>query len=163
MAIHGNGDYINGYHNGYFFLNHKLIKERGLNEVELRRESADFLARMSGVSSVYTIDDILARRAGDEPLALQRNTSPTYAGDLLVMVNPGWEISDGDAESSNQTHLPVVRNIATTSPVYILSPGLSATTIDIPVDARAIAPTVTRLLRIRSPNAASLPPLRLKK
>ncbi|MBO5456519.1 MAG: alkaline phosphatase family protein [Muribaculaceae bacterium] len=163
MAIHGNGDYINGYHNGYFFLNHKLIKERGLNEVELRRESADFLARMSGVSSVYTIDDILARRAGDEPLALQRNTSPTYAGDLLVMVNPGWEISDGDAESSNQTHLPVVRNIATTSPVYILSPGLSATTIDIPVDARAIAPTITRLLRIRSPNAASLPPLRLKK
>ncbi len=162
MAIHGNGDYVNGYHNGYFFLNRKLIKERGLNETEIRREAADFLARMSGVSSVYTIDDILARRAGDEPLALQRNTSPTHAGDLLVMVNPGWEISDGDIDNPSQVQLPVVRNTATTSPVYILSPGVSASTIDTPVDARAIAPTVTRLLRIRSPNAASLPPIRIR-
>lgn len=162
MALHGNGDYVNGYHNGYFFLNRKLMKERDLNDVEIRREAADFLARMSGVSSVYTIDDILARRAGDEPLALQRNTSPNHAGDLLVMVNPGWEISDGDIDNPTQVQLPVVRNAATTSPVYILSPGVSATTIDATVDARAIAPTVTRLLRIRSPNAASLPPLRIK-
>lgn len=162
MAIHGNGEYVNGYHNGYFFLNRKLIKERDINEVELRREAADFLARMSGVSDVYTIDDIIARRAGDEPLALQRNTSPTHAGDLLIMVNPGWEISDGDVENPTNVQMPVVRNTATTSPVYILSPELSATTIDYTVDARAIAPTITRLLRIRSPNAASIPPIRLK-
>lgn len=162
MAIHGNGEYVNGYHNGYFFLNRKLIKERDINEVELRREAADFLARMSGVSDVYTIDDIIARRAGDEPLALQRNTSPTHAGDLLIMVNPGWEISDGDVENPTNIQMPVVRNTATTSPVYILSPELSATTIDYTVDARAIAPTITRLLRIRSPNAASIPPIRLK-
>ncbi len=161
MAIHGNGDYVNGYHNGYFFLNRKLLKDRGINETDFRREAADFLARMSGVSAVYTIDDILARRAGDEPFALHRNTSPTHAGDLLVMVNPGWEISDGDPDDPNQTQLPVVRNVATTSPVYILSPGLAPMTIDATVDARAIAPSITRLLRIRSPNAAALPPLRL--
>ncbi len=161
MAIHGNGDYVNGYYNGYFFLNRKLIKERDLNAVEIRREAADFLARMSGVSDVYTIDDILARRAGDDPLTLQRNTSPNHAGDLLVMINPGWEISDGNIESPTNVQLPVVRNAATTSPVYILSPGLNASTIDTPVDARTIAPTITRLLRIRSPNAASLPPIRI--
>lgn len=162
MAIHGNGDYVSGYHNGYFFLNRKLIKDNDLDEARIRREGADFLARMSGVSAVYTLDDIMARRAGDDPLALQRNTSPVHAGDLLVMVNPGWEISD-DLENGNAPteQLPVIRHVATTSPFYLLAPATAPQTIDTTVDARVIAPTVSRVLRIRSPNAASLPPLRL--
>ncbi|MCI9285640.1 MAG: alkaline phosphatase family protein [Muribaculaceae bacterium] len=165
MALHGNGEWVNGYHNGYFFLNRPLIKERGLSEADLRREGADFLSRMSGVSDVYTIDDILARRAGDTPSALRRNISATHAGDLLVMVNPGWEISDSDDDSAtlsdSQPQLPVVRWQASTSPVYILAPTIQASEITGTVDARTIAPTVARILRIRSPNAAALPPLSL--
>lgn len=164
MAIHGNGEWVNGYHNGYFFLNRPLLKERGISESDMRRESAEFLTRMSGVSDVYTLDDILARRAGDTPAALHRNISPTHAGDLLVMVNPGWEISDeveGEKVNIDQSQLPVVRWQASTSPIYIIAPSLKATEITERVDARAIAPTIARQLRIRSPNAASLPPLLL--
>lgn len=163
MAIHGNGEWVRGYHNGFFYLNSQLIKDKGMDERLLRSEAAEFLARMSGVSEVYTIDDILARRAGDNPAALQRNIYPPHSGDLLVTVNPGWEISDDD-ESGNleqsqgsETQLPVVRWQASTSPVYILSPALSPDEIIDITDARAIAPTVARLLRIRSPNAASVP------
>lgn len=162
MALHGNGEWVNGYHNGFFYLNRALIKERDMSDADIRRESAEFLARMSGVSDVYTIDDILARRAGDDPSAIQRNISASHAGDLLVMVNPGWEVTDGEEYSvpgQSQSQLPVVRWQATTSPVYILSPNVSATEIVERVDARTIAPTVARILRIRSPNAASLPPL----
>ena len=162
MALHGNGEWVNGYHNGFFYLNRALIKERDMSDADIRRESAEFLARMSGVSDVYTIDDILARRAGDDPSAIQRNISASHAGDLLVMVNPGWEVTDGEEYSvpgQSQSQLPVVRWQATTSPVYILSPNISATEIVERVDARTIAPTVARILRIRSPNAASLPPL----
>lgn len=161
MAIHGQGDYVEGFHNGYFFLNRKLIKERNLDLDELRRESADFLARMSGVSSVYTIDDILNRRVGENPEALRRNISPVYAGDLLISVNPGWEINDDDDSANDDSSLPVVRSQAYTSPVYILAPDLQPQTIEATIDARAIAPTVARLLRIRSPNASALPPLKL--
>ena len=78
------------------------------------------------------------------------------------MVNPGWEVTDGEEYSvpgQSQSQLPVVRWQATTSPIYILSPNISATEIVERVDARTIAPTVARILRIRSPNAASLPPL----
>ncbi len=162
MAIHGNGEYVSGYHNGYIFLNSKFIKDNDLDVTRLRRESADFLSRMSGVSAVYTLDDIMERRAGDEPQALQRNTSPVHAGDLLVMINPGWEVSD-DLENGNSLTelLPVIRHAATTSPIYLLAPSTVPQTIDTTVDARVIAPTVSRVLRIRSPNAASLPPLRL--
>ncbi len=161
MAIHGNGDYVSGYHNGYFYLNRKFLKEQDLDESRIRREGADFLARMSGVCAVYTIDDILARRAGEDSQALQRNTSPNHAGDIMVMINPGWEISDDVDEPSPHNQLPVIRNVATTSPFFLLAPTTAPQTIDATVDARTIAPTVTRLLRIRSPNAASLPPLRL--
>lgn len=163
MAIHGNGDWVSGYHNGFFYLNRNLIKERGMSDTDLRRESAEFLSRMSGVSDVYTLDDILARRAGDDPNALHRNISVNHAGDLLVMVNPGWEVTDGDEyETGDDTaQLPVVRWQASTSPVYILSPELSSTEIVERVDARAIAPTLARVLRIRSPNAASVSPLPL--
>lgn len=161
IALHGNGEYVTGYHDGYFFLNRKFLKESGLDERLIRRESAEFLARMSGVTAAYTIDDVFERRAGENPHALQRNTSIKHAGDILVTVNPGWEISDGPAESEAGSHLPVIRNVANTSPVYILAPSIAPTKIEGPVDARVIAPTIARILRIRSPNAASLPPLRL--
>ena len=163
MAIHGNGEWVNGYYNGFFHLNRNLAKERGIEIATLRSECADFLSRMAGVSEVYTIDDILARRAGDNPAALERNIYSPSAGDLLVTVNPGWEISDGDDdadENLGETRLPVVRWQATTSPVYIMAPDVEPATLTRTVDARAIAPTVARILRIRSPNAAKLPPIK---
>lgn len=165
MAIHGNGQWVNGYYNGFFHLDTKLAKDRGLDIAELRRECADFLSRMAGVSEVYTIDDILARRAGDNPAALERNISAPHAGDLLVTVNPGWEIFDGDEiddPALGEARLPVVRWQATTSPVFIVAPAVEPAVLSQPVDARAIAPTISRILRIRSPNAAKLPPLNLK-
>ena len=163
IALHGNGDYVTGFHNGYLYLNNTLLKDRDLDQAAIRAEAAKFLTRMSGVSQVFTIDDILSSRAGDNGYALRRNTSLNHAGDLLILVNPGWEITDReDDDEADQTRGPVVRNVITTSPVYILSPSVDARTIDTPVDARSIAPTVARLLRIRSPNAASVAPLRLK-
>lgn len=159
IALHGNGEYVSGYHDGYFFLNRKFLKESNLDERQIRRESAEFLARMSGVTAAYTIDDIFERRAGEDATALQRNTSIKHAGDVLVAINPGWVISDSSAEGED-SHLPVVRNVANTSPVYILAPNIAPTQVVEPVDARVIAPTVSRILRIRSPNAASVPPLR---
>lgn len=159
IALHGNGEYVTGYYDGYFFLNRKQLKELNLDERQIRRESAEFLARMSGVTAAYTIDDIFERRAGEDAIALQRNTSIKHAGDILVTVNPGWVISDSSTEGED-SHLPVIRNVANTSPVYILAPNVAPTKIEGPVDARVIAPTVSRILRIRSPNAASLSPLR---
>lgn len=161
MALHGNGEWVKGFHNGFFYLNATLCKERGVLEYELRREAADFLARMSGVAEVYTIDDIAANRAGDNAVALHRNISMAHAGDVLVKITPGWEISDSKTDDVTELNNPVVRWQSSTAPVYILAPDGLSMTVDHPVDARSIAPTVNRLLRIRSPNAADIPPLRL--
>ncbi len=79
IALHGNGDWVTGYFNRNFYLNQRLIKENRLDASDVRAEAAEFLARMSGVSGVYTIDDIIASRAGDNANELKRNTLVKYA------------------------------------------------------------------------------------
>lgn len=160
IALHGNGDWVTGYHNGQFHLNRKLIKDRGLDLTQLRRETAEFLARMTGVCETYTLDDVLAGRAGTEGEALRRNTIASEAGDVFVTIAPGWEIV-ADEPSSGMSRPMVSRLATTTYPAFILAPSVPAKIIDGPTDARVITPTVARLLRIRSPNGASLSPLRL--
>lgn len=160
MAMYGNGDWVTGYHRGDFYLNHKLIKDRNKNLTEVRREVASFLQRMSGVSSAFTIDDILGGEVGTNGDAEKRNTNIATAGDVRIAVTPGWKITD---DFNNRPERPnqVVRAASATAPVFIMAPDVDPRRIDTPVDIRVVAPTVTRLMRIRSPNAASLPPLKL--
>lgn len=154
MALHGNADWVTGYHNRHIYLNRKLITDRNMSLADFRTEVADFMARMSGVSGVYTIDDIIASRAGDNPQATKRNTSIAHCGDVIIEINPGWEIVDDESAPPGRTPA-VERASATRIPAFILAPGVSAIQIDTPVDARALAPAVTGVLRIRAPNAAS--------
>lgn len=161
MAVFGTGEWVKGFHNGHFYLNNTLIKEKNLDAKAVRSEAAAFIARMSGIKDVFTIDQILSGDAGENANAIKRNTTINTAGDILVNVIPGWEIINdyvGIPTSSNQ----VERIVAATAPAFIIAPGIDPKRIDTPVDARAIAPTVARILRIRSPNAASVPAIGLE-
>lgn len=164
IALHGNGDYVSGYHNGRFYLNHKTIKDLGLQLPEVRSEVADFLVKMTGVDAAYSLEDIIAGRAGRKSEALRRNTPLDSSGDVLLFVAPGFEVVDDFAGiSAAAPHVPMVfRAVATTAPVFIYAPGIDPRTVDTPLDARVVAPTVARLLRIRSPNGAAMPPVALK-
>lgn len=158
MATFGNGEWISSYNEGQFFLNHKLISQLNLEPEAVRAQAAGFLAKMSGVDRVYTIDEILAGR-GDERLdALRRNSHPSSTGDLYVEVDPGWEVVDDIMSPAREDRVHYVKRVATaTAPVIILAPEVKARVIDTPIDVRTVAPTVARLLRIRSPNGAALP------
>lgn len=160
MATHGNGDWVTNYNNRQFYLNRKYITDKGFDLASFRTEVAVFLARMAGVSNVYTIDDIIAARVGDNPQALKRNTVIEHCGDVFVEVNPGWVIVDDYNSGTKQNRRTAERTNAVRIPAFILAPEIKASRIDIPIDARAIAPTVARTIRIRAPNAASVKPIR---
>lgn len=162
MSIYGNGDWVVGYHNGQIFLNREVIQQRGLNLQEVRRETADFLRRMSGITHAATIDDVItAQPTADSPFPPARNIDIDTAGDVFLAVAPGWEIISDTPSNSGWDSGSTVRYTPASSAAFILYPDIDARVIDTPVDARIIAPTVARLLRIRSPNGAQLPPLRL--
>lgn len=156
IACHGNGEWVTAYHDGAFYLNRQLIEEKHINAEELRTEAAKFLMRMTGVAGAHTIDDILeGRRQASE----RRNTVVATAPDVFVDVIPGWTLVD-DFESPDSPVRSTVRVSGTTAPVIFFAPGrIEARRVDTPVDARRVAPTVARLLRIRSPNAAAQPAL----
>lgn len=157
MSIYGNGDWVIGYHDKQFFLNRQLIKDKGLSLEEVARESADFLRKMSGVTYAATLKEVI-NGTDDGLFPPARNLDVDTAGDLFIAVAPGWTVSD--ASSPGRPSL-VERQGASTSSVMILAPGITPTVVDQVVDARAVSPTISRLLRVRAPNGSSLPPLRL--
>lgn len=165
MALYGNGDYVSAYHNGHIYLNQNLLKERKLDIAAVRREAASFMARMTGVDRVFTLDEIIAGHAGQNAEAIRRNTVSASAGDLLIEAAPGFEIVDDyNAVNPAAAHTGMVQaGATTTAPAFIFAPSVEPQRLSAPVDARAIAPTVARILRIRSPNGASIAPLQLKK
>lgn len=156
MAKHGNGDWVKGIHNNNLYLNQKLIKDNSLDITSLRQDAAQFLMRMSGIASAYTIDDIIAAQVGENPNALKRNTNIKYTGDIVLTITPGWSVTDSEDKANNNI---VTRVASPSAPTYILAPSVASQTISYPIDARAIAPTIARLLRIRSPNSAATTPL----
>ena len=90
--------------------------------------------------------------------AMRLGTDPKTGGDVVLEFNAGWNIVN-DTKFPNETQ--VARSSMVQTPVFIMGCGLAPVTIDTPVDATAIAPTVTQVLRIRSPNGAESKPINL--
>ncbi|MCM1377521.1 MAG: alkaline phosphatase family protein [Clostridium sp.] len=160
-ARHGNGDYVNGVHDDRLYLSAKAIESKGLRIEEIRQEAREFLQKMSGISSAVTIDEIFT---GSTPEAesLQLRVDPKEGSDIILSYTPGWTVVNDI--SYPQTKQPVRYSQALT-PAILMAPGIISEEISTPVDATAIAPTVSSVLHIRSPNGAiSRPhPLRVKK
>ena len=160
IALHGNGDWVKAIAENQFYLNGETAKAHNIEMGVLRRETADFLKRMAGVDRATTIDDILAGTTGyDNGEALRRNTVHSVSGDVRIDLMPGWELIDDYNQAGKRTG-EVDIDAVTTSPAYILAPGVEPATIKGTVDARVIAPTIAGQMHIRPPNGASLPPMR---
>lgn len=153
MAVYGNAQWVDDYHNECFYLNHKLIKDKNLDLKEVRKNASDFLRRMSGVAEAYSVDDIIDNPNGNHALHIKNGMIAAHTGDVLVKIKPGWNVALNADNIQTQKVKQVRANVVST-PIYILHPSLKAQKIITPIDAILLAPTVSRLLRIRSPNAA---------
>jgi hypothetical protein len=156
-AKYGNGDYVDTYSGGHVYLDHKQIEDHQLRVEEVAEATRDFLVRMSGVSDAYTMSDIMTSALpGMESLRL--STDPKTGGDVVLEFNSGWRVV-------NDTRFPntvdVMRQSMVLTPVFMMGGNLAPQIISTPVDATSIAPTVTQVLRIRSPNGAVSKPIPL--
>lgn len=157
VALHGNGNYIKCYSNNQFYLDHKQIETKGLNPTEIAQEAKIFLCKMSGISEAYTLADILSHTNPDlEPLRLC--IDPKTAGDIYIKVAYGWTLTD---DSQYPNVVKPIRAGMVLTPAFIMGGGVEQQTINTPVDATILAPTITQILRIRSPNGAVSKPLPL--
>lgn len=154
MAIYGNGEWVLNYYDNHLFLNRNLIKERDLPLEEMRAKSAEFLRKMSGVAGAYTIDEIINDPNSPRANMLHRALNPAFAGDVIIAVKPGWQIVDPVFSPTK-----LVRDNSVNTPVIITGRDIPTVRIPEEIDVTFVAPTVSRILGIRSPNAAAHKPL----
>ncbi len=149
-AKHGNDQYVDGSFGNMIYLDHSTLERHGLELADVRRDARDFLVMMSGVADVKSLTDIVGETT-PELRKIGRGLDPKLAGDLRLEFAPGWTVND-------DVRLPVlkwqVREGNPDTPAFIMGPGVPAKVETGQVSASAIAPTVSSVLRIRSPNGA---------
>lgn len=154
-AQHGNADYVSSFKDSHIYLNRKLIEGKGLDVNKVAVDARSFLTRMSGVADAYTLYDILSPSTPDEE-RLRLQIDPKRGGDIYVTFHPGWTVvNDIEYPSTSKP----VRESPVNTPAFIMAPGVAPVKISTPVDATAIAPTVSGILRIRSPNGSVNKPI----
>lgn len=152
-AIYGQGRYVEGYQGQHIYLNHKLLEEKQLSLNEIMSRSEEFLIQSAGVRDVFTTHRLIT--SGNAAIAQVRNGFNTaVSGDILIEVAPGWNIVN---EETHQTFQ--YRSSVAAFPIFIFGAGTPATRVTTPVTTDRIAPTISKAIRIRAPNACQTPAL----
>jgi hypothetical protein len=94
--------------------------------------------------------------AGDNTLItkIRNGFYPSHSGDILIEIAPGWQLQNedtGEKSVSQASPIPF--------PVIFYGAGVKPERILTPVTTDHIAPTISRAIRIRAPNACTSEPL----
>lgn len=153
-AIYGEGQYVEAYHEQEVYLNHKLIEQKQLSLPEILARSSEFLVQFSGVKDVYSSQRLMLGSWTPELDKVKNRYYATSSGDLWIEVLPGWSIV-----RDHSLDTKVVRNSYASAPLIFMGWDIRPEIIHAPAKIGHIAPTLAHFMRIRAPNASSLPPL----
>ncbi len=155
QLTYGEGEWIENFSNEQVFLNHDLIKEKGMNLRDMQEDLANFLLRFRGIKEVYTaysmknFEYTLGRAA-----KLQMGYNHKASGDVLLVLEPGW-LTGGARGTSHGTGYSYDTNVPMIFYGWNVPKGESSryTTIT------DIAPTLSMMLNIKLPNGATGQPI----
>lgn len=154
VAVYGQGQYIESVYGTQLYLDHKLIEQKQINFAEILERSQDFLLQLSGVKDVYTSTRLM-QGAWTPGISRMRGAyNPKYSGDILIEVSPGWHYVNSKTQEDE-----LVRESYVPFPVIFYGAEIVAEEVTVPVTIDYIAPTLSKAMRIRAPNACNLPPL----
>lgn len=151
-AQHGSDDYILGFANNAIYLNHTLIRDKGLSIDAIRDEVAVFVLQLRGVATARSTT-ALRNTSFEEGRGrmMQRSFYATRSGDIVLDLLPGWIIENSDYRSTSLSGYSYDSHI----PLVIYGGGIEAQTIERETDISQIAATISHLLGIDTPWAAS--------
>lgn len=154
VAVYGQGQYIESAFGTQLYLNHKLIEQKQINFAEILERSQDFLLQLSGVKDVYTSTRLMQGAWTPGISRMRGGYNPKYSGDILIEVSPGWHYINTTTKENQ-----LVRESYVPFPIIFFGAGIPAAEISEPVTIDYIAPTLSKSMRIRAPNACNLAPL----
>lgn len=157
MAIYGKEQWIEKIYNQQIYLNRKLIEKKNLNLEEFQNKAAEFVVQFTGVQDVATSIQLLTGKANDNMIRYKNIFNKDVSGDIFFEVQPGYKVVANEQEA--KTTDKRVRENTITAPVIFFGNNIKPERIRRTVNATEIAPTVSHILRIRSPNASKSKPL----
>ncbi|MGN0086962.1 MAG: alkaline phosphatase family protein [Alloprevotella sp.] len=153
-ALYGQGRYVEAVFGTQVYLNHKLLEEKSVALSDVLLHTQDFLLQLAGVKDVYTSQRLLQGAWTPGISRIRNGYNVRCSGDLTIEIAPGWHYVN-----SGQREKQYVRESYIPFPIIFYGYGLPAEEIGTPVTIDYIAPTLTKAMRIRAPNACATAPL----
>ena len=154
VAVYGQGNYIEATLGTQLYLNHRLIEEKQKNLGEVLERTQDFLLQLAGVKDVYTSSRLMQGAWTPGISRIRSGYCARYSGDVLIEVLPGWHFVNQTARENQ-----LVRDSYVAFPIIFFGTECETEQVSLPVTTDRIAPTVSKAVRIRAPNACSAAPL----
>ena len=154
-AKYGSGSYIQTFYHNHFYLNHKLIEDKGLTLHEILESCVDLLVQVSGVKSVLLMRDLMSTVPDMESVRKRNSLNTAYSGDIIIEAIPGWGILDERSETRIYR-----KPVAKPFPMILFGNGIRAEVNHDPISISVLAPTIAEITRCDAPNACSAVPLK---
>ncbi|MFV0418921.1 MAG: alkaline phosphatase family protein [Dysgonomonas sp.] len=152
MAIYGKDNrWVDKFYKGQIYLNRELIKQKEISLKDIQDKAAEFVSEFTGVQEVYTSFQLQHGQWNPVMEYYKNAYTRETSGDLFVEIQPGFKVINEQDPSFKEKQ---IRNNAVICPVIFLGDGVKAAKIKRTIKATEIAPTISYIMRIRSPNAA---------
>jgi hypothetical protein len=135
-ALWGQGKYVEGTYRNQLYLNHQLLEQKRITLSDATLKAKEFLLQMTGVKRVQT------------------HLYESHIGDLVVELAPGWQMQNDDTHEQLKT-----KQALACFPIIFYGANIPAKKVQAPVSIERIAPTISKAIRIRAPNACMATPL----
>ena len=152
-ATWGQGRYIETYTDNQLYVNRKFLEQKRIGLTDFNQRAREFLLQMEGVRNVYTALQLLSEN-NSEIVKVRNAFHPQHSGDILIEVTPGWHLQNEDTGEDRVSQASTIP-----FPIIFYGADIQPTRVQTPVTTDRIAPTLSRTIRIRAPNACTSEPL----
>lgn len=146
--LYGKEDWVTFYHQQQFYLNRKLIEDKELDMSKFQEKAANFLVEFTGINDVITSQTLRTNSFFGSPLQkFQNSFNPKRSGDLIVIMEPGYE---------EKVWTEKIKNYSDKVPTFFYGFGIDKNMI-IREEKQSIdiTPTICDIINIPEPNACT--------
>ncbi|MBL0309268.1 MAG: alkaline phosphatase family protein [Bacteroidetes bacterium] len=146
----GEGNWVEYFENMQVYLNHALIKEKGISREKIYTIIKDDLMKWQSVANVVDLDNLAASNLQPDLKSIVANgVNPKRCGDIQIIYQPAW-LDDFPQGTTHGTVYPYDTHI----PLLWYGWNVSQGKTFVPVNMTDIAPTLAALLHIQEPNGS---------
>ena len=150
-------DLIESFFPPYLYLNHKVIKEKGLNLAEVQKAVAKEIMDIDGIALAVTSTEMSNNTLPDTYLynAALRNFNAKRSGDILILFEPHCFANDMDGGAIMASNHGGPWSYDTYVPVIFAGSALKGKQIFKRIRPNDIAPTLSAIVNAKAPSGSS--------